>query len=86
MSRVWRWQCKRCGAELAIVEDGRLYPKPGLPVCVDPDGAVRVTCTAMLDGGRLCGQRRTWVVKRRRPPDAPDMLESDRTALSARRL
>lgn len=81
--RIWSWQCKRqgCGAELGIVEDGRLYPRPGLPVCVERDGTVRVTCAATLSGGRLCGQRRSWTPNGRRAHESPDVVSSGRTAL-----
>jgi hypothetical protein len=72
MARRWSWQCRRkeCQAELGIVEDGELWPRPGLPIRVDKLGSVHVTCAAMLDSGRLCGRERTWTVRGRKPTAA----------------
>jgi hypothetical protein len=69
VARRWSWQCKtrECQAELAIVEDGELYPASMLPVRVAHDGTVYVRCMALLRSGRLCGRERGWTVTGRRP-------------------
>jgi hypothetical protein len=73
MARRWSWQCKArgCNAELAIVDDGELIPRPGLPLRVARDGSVHITCTSLSPTGRICGRERSWTVGGRRSPDPP---------------
>ena len=65
--RIWSWQCRvrTCQAELGIVEDGCLYPRPLVPVRIDRQGTVWLRCTAMDSAGRLCDTERGWRTQRR---------------------
>lgn len=69
------WPCRCCGAVLGNVQQGALYPAPGLPVRVERNGITWVTCTACSGGHhgqthRPCPNGRPWVPAR--PPATPE--------------
>lgn len=62
--RVGTWQCRSCGAELATVMGGALYPRVGVPVRLDPDGTGVLTCPTAT-----CRRPRVWAPRPQQPRD-----------------
>lgn len=63
--RLWSFQCRACGSELGIVEDGQLFNRPSVTVRVDRQGTVWLRCSAIDARGRLCNQERGWTLRGR---------------------